>query len=50
MSDIEIEAFTSTDDWADVCAQRLAGALGKGLTERGVALFAGAGGSTPSPI
>lgn len=50
MSDIRIETFPSADAWAEACAQRLAGALGDGLAERGVALFAGAGGSTPSPI
>ena len=50
MSDIRIETFADKDGWADACAGRLTGALGEGLSERGKALFAGAGGSTPSPI
>ena len=37
-------------DWAQACADRLADALRAGLAENGRALFAGAGGSTPSPI
>ena len=50
MSDIRIETFADKDGWADACAGRLADALRAGLSERGKALFAGAGGSTPSPI
>ena len=50
MSDIRIETFPDKDGWADACAGRLADALRAGLSERGKALFAGAGGSTPSPI
>ena len=50
MSDIRIETFPDKDGWADACAGRLAGALGEGLSEQGRAMFAGAGGSTPSPI
>ena len=47
---VAIEAFSSADDWSEACAGRLAGALGEGLSEQGRAMFAGAGGSTPSPI
>lgn len=50
MSDLRIETFADKDSWADACAGRLAGALGEGLSEQGRAMFAGAGGSTPSPI
>ena len=45
-----IEAFSSTADWSEACAERLTSALGEGLSANGKALFAGAGGSTPSPI
>ena len=47
---IAIEAFSSADDWSESCAERLAGALGEGISAGGKAMFAGAGGSTPSPI
>ena len=47
---IAIEAFSSADDWSEACAERLAGALGEGISAGGKAMFAGAGGSTPSPI
>lgn len=50
MSDIRIETFPDKDGWADACAGRLANALGEGLSTNNKALFAGAGGSTPSPI
>lgn len=45
-----IEAFPSTEAWAEAAADRLAAALGVAMAKRGRALFAGAGGSTPSPI
>ena len=45
-----IEAFSSTADWSEACAERLTSALGEGLSANGKALFAGSGGSTPSPI
>ena len=47
---IALEAFSSADDWSEACAERLAGALGEGISAGGKAMFAGAGGSTPSPI
>ena len=47
---LAIEAFSSADDWSEACAERLAGALGEGISAGGKAMFAGAGGSTPSPI
>ena len=47
---VAIEAFSSADDWSEACAGRLASALGEGLSTNNKALFAGAGGSTPSPI
>jgi len=50
MSDIGIETFPDKDGWADACAGRLADALSVALSEQNKALFAGAGGSTPSPI
>jgi len=36
--------------WAEACAARLAEALASGVADAGKAVFAGAGGSTPSPI
>ena len=45
-----IEAFSSTADWSEACAERLTSALGEGISAGGKAMFAGAGGSTPSPI
>lgn len=50
MSDVEIQEFASADEWADACAERLTAALSAGLAEQGGAVFAGAGGSTPSPV
>lgn len=50
MSDIRIEIFPDRDGWAVACAGRLTEALRDGLGDRGEAAFAGAGGSTPSPI
>ncbi len=46
----EIQTFPARDSWAEACANRLSDALSAGLAENGAALFAGAGGSTPSPI
>ncbi|SJM61156.1 6-phosphogluconolactonase, eukaryotic type [Brevundimonas diminuta 3F5N] len=45
-----IQNFHSRDAWADAAADRLAGALADALAADGRALFAGSGGSTPSPI
>jgi 6-phosphogluconolactonase len=46
----QIESFPSADAWAEAAAGRLADALRAAVAGRGRALFAGAGGSTPSPI
>ncbi|HYC98999.1 6-phosphogluconolactonase [Brevundimonas sp.] len=46
----EIETFPDAAGWADACAVRLADALATALAETGKAVFAGSGGSTPSPI
>lgn len=45
-----IETFTNGEAWADACAARLTDALAAAVTERGQAVFAGSGGSTPAPI
>jgi 6-phosphogluconolactonase len=45
-----IEAFPSVDAWADAIAGRLAETLGAALADNGRAVFAGPGGSTPSPV
>lgn len=45
----EVEAVAGAD-WAGVIAGRLVATLEDALTETGRAAFAGAGGSTPSPI
>ena len=46
----EIETFPTADAWAEACADRLADSLSAALAETGKAIFAGSGGSTPSPI
>lgn len=46
----EVETFPSADAWAEAAAERLAQALRAAIAERRRAVFAGAGGSTPSPI
>lgn len=46
----EIQTFPDAAAWADACAARLADTLSVALTESGKAVFAGSGGSTPSPI
>ncbi len=46
----EIETFPDAAAWADACAARLGETLSAALTETGKAVFAGSGGSTPSPI
>jgi 6-phosphogluconolactonase len=48
MPDIEVLADGAA--WADACAARLTQALASAVAETGQAVFAGAGGSTPSPI
>ena len=45
-----IQTFATGTDWADACATVLVDTLGQALSEAGRALFAGSGGSTPSPI
>jgi 6-phosphogluconolactonase len=45
-----IEVFADRADWADVCAARLIDALSAALAGTGQAVFAGSGGSTPTPI
>jgi len=45
-----IEAFADGSAWADACAARLVESLSAALAERGGAVFAGSGGSTPAPI
>src|SRR5690606_16472277 len=45
-----IENFPSRDAWAEAAAARLAEALAAAIAADGRAVFAGAGGSTPSPI
>lgn len=46
----EIRTFPDAAAWADACAARLSEALSAALAETGKAVFAGSGGSTPSPI
>lgn len=45
-----IETFPDADAWAGACATRLVDALAAAVAANGRALFAGSGGSTPSPI
>ena len=45
-----IETFPTMQSWADAAAAQLAEALSEGIAAEGRAVFAGAGGSTPSPI
>ena len=45
-----IQSFPTLDAWAEAAAARLADALAEALASDGRALFAGSGGSTPSPI
>ena len=46
----EIETFPDAAAWAEACADRLVDSLSAALAETGKAIFAGSGGSTPSPI
>jgi len=46
----EIETFPTIKAWADACAARVAADLSAAVSANGRALFAGPGGSTPSPI
>ena len=45
-----IQNFLTREAWAEAAADRLAAALADALAADGRALFAGSGGSTPSPI
>ena len=45
-----IETFSAAAAWAKACAARLGETLGAAVLDKGRAVFAGAGGSTPSPI
>lgn len=45
-----IQNFPTREAWAEAVAARLAAALAEALAADGRALFAGSGGSTPSPI
>ena len=46
----DIQTFANGADWAAACAARLTDALSQAVAANGRALFAGSGGSTPSPI
>ena len=50
MNSPEIKTFPDAASWAEAAAARLAEALAEGVAADGRAVFAGAGGSTPSPI
>ncbi len=50
MSSPVIETFADGAAWAEAAAARLVEALAEGIAADGRAIFAGAGGSTPSPI
>lgn len=45
-----MQTYPTLDAWAEAAAARLAEALTAAVAARGRAVFAGAGGSTPSPI
>ncbi|MGO4410026.1 MULTISPECIES: 6-phosphogluconolactonase [unclassified Brevundimonas] len=45
-----IQVFPTVRSWAEAAAARLAEALAAGIAANGRAVFAGSGGSTPSPI
>ena len=47
---VEIETFPTLDTWAASIAGRLEETLGAAVIANGKALFAGPGGSTPSPV
>lgn len=46
----EIQTLPDAAAWADACAGRLSDILADALADTGKAVFAGSGGSTPSPI
>ncbi len=45
-----LETFATADDWAATIAGRLEETLGAAVVANGRAMFAGPGGSTPSPV
>lgn len=45
-----IEVLANGADWAEACAIRLTDTLAGAVTETGLGIFAGSGGSTPTPI
>ena len=47
---IEIETFPTLETWAQSIAGRIEETLGAAVIRNGKALFAGSGGSTPSPV
>lgn len=47
---VTIETFADGEAWADACGDRLIAGLSAAVTETGKAIFAGSGGSTPSPV
>lgn len=47
---VEIETFPTADAWAQTIAGRAEETLGAAVIANGRAVFAGAGGSTPSPV
>ena len=47
---VEIETFPTVDTWAQSIAGRIEETLGAAVMANGKALFAGPGGSTPSPV
>lgn len=47
---VEIQTSPTLDVWAENIAGRLADALAEAVSAKGQAVFAGSGGSTPSPI
>lgn len=46
----ELETFPTLDAWAQTLAGRIEETLGAAVIARGSAVFAGSGGSTPSPV
>lgn len=47
---VEIETFATAETWAQTIAGRIEETLGAAVIANGRAVFAGSGGSTPSPI
>jgi len=47
---VAIESYSDADSWAQACADRLADVMAEAIARDGRAVFAGSGGSTPTPI